>query len=82
MTEKMRRKIDQTTGSRVALVAVGEEAATADLARQFQVHPNQIPAWKKPLLENASQVIRRGHRRPPRWSGSARWTSCTPRPGS
>ena len=60
MTKKTRRKIDPATEARIALAAVREDATTADLARQYQVHPNQIYAWTKQLLEHAGRAFNPG----------------------
>jgi transposase-like protein len=41
----------------VALAAVKGEKTLADLAQQFDVHPNQITTWRTQLLEGAAGVF-------------------------
>ena len=51
---KGRRKHSQAFKAKVALEAVKGEETVAQLAARYEVHPGQIQAWKKALVEGAS----------------------------
>lgn len=59
----MRKNYDKTFKAKVALDAIKEELTIQELARKFDVHPNQISKWKKLLSENASDLFERPNKK-------------------
>ena len=41
----------------MTLAAIKGEKTLAELAQQYDVHPNQITAWKTQLLEGAAELF-------------------------
>ena len=54
---KTRRTIDAALKAKIALEALREQVTVADLAQRYQVHPNQVYAWKKQLQEHAPRAF-------------------------
>jgi transposase-like protein len=52
-----RRRFSGEFKSKVAVEAIKGQRTVAELAGQYQVHPNQITQWKKQLLDGAAQVF-------------------------
>ena len=57
---KKRRAHSPALKAKVALAAIQGEKTIAELAEQFQIHPNQITTWKKQLLNSAQEIFEKG----------------------
>lgn len=60
MARRKRRNHSPQFKAKVALAALTEEQTLAQLAQRFDVHPNQITAWKRQLLEGATGMFESG----------------------
>ncbi len=61
---KRKRRIHSSEfKARVALEAAREGRTLAGLAREYDVHANQVAAWKRQLLEGASGLFTRAAER-------------------
>jgi putative transposase len=57
MTRRPRRNHTPAFKAKVALAAVKGDGTLAELAQQFDIHPNQITQWKRQLLDGAAGVF-------------------------
>lgn len=57
MTRRPRRNHSPAFKAKVAVAAIKGEKTLAELAQQFDVHPNQIAQWRAQLVEGASGVF-------------------------
>ena len=60
MSKRVRRTHAPAFKAKVALAAIKGEKTLAELAQQYDVHPNQITAWKEQLVEAAAGVFGSG----------------------
>ncbi|MBV6486912.1 MAG: hypothetical protein GHHEDOFH_00849 [Pseudorhodoplanes sp.] len=60
MQRRARRNHTPAFKAKVALAAVKGDRTLAQLAEQFDVHPNQVTAWKAQLEGSAADVFGRG----------------------
>ena len=58
--KQSRRKHGAAFKAKVALAAIKGDRTIAELASAYGVHPNQIYAWKRQLLDGAASVFEGG----------------------
>ena len=60
MTRRPRRNHSPAFKAKVAIAAIKGDRTIAQLAEQFDVHPNQITTWKAQLESSATDVFGSG----------------------
>jgi len=55
--KKSRRKFTSEFKSKVAIEALKERYSLSELAKRFELHPNQISQWKQEFLEKSKDVF-------------------------
>lgn len=61
--QNKRRNHSAAFKAKVALAAAKGDKTIAELAGEYQVHPNQITQWKKRLLESLPEIFSRSRDR-------------------
>jgi transposase len=57
MERKPRRKFSADFKAKVVIEALKERSTIEELARKYELHPNQITIWKKQFLEHSAAVF-------------------------
>lgn len=57
MARRSRRNHSPAFKGKVALLAVRGELTVAELAKKFDIHPNQVAQWKAQLLDNVAAAF-------------------------
>jgi transposase-like protein len=57
MTRRARRTHNPAFKAKVALAAIKGEKTLAELAQQYDVHLNQITAWKAQVVDGSAELF-------------------------
>ena len=55
--KRTRRKFSSSFKAKVAIEALKERYSLAELAKRFELHPNQISQWKQEFVKNSDAVF-------------------------
>src|ERR1700681_4238433 len=72
MNRRPRRNHTPTFKAKVALAALKGDRTLAQLAEQFDVHPNQITSWKAQLEEGPADLFGPGVKGPAQPAGDVK----------
>lgn len=61
--KRNRRKFSSDFKAKVVLEALKEKSTIEELAKKYELHPNQITLWKKEFLANASAAFESSNNR-------------------
>jgi transposase len=57
MEKRARRKFSADFKTKVVIEALKERNTIEEIARKYELHPNQITTWKKEFLAHAASVF-------------------------
>jgi len=63
MARQKRRVLSASFKARIAIEALREEKSLAQLASKYDIHANQISAWKRQAREGLVDVFGRGEKK-------------------
>ena len=59
MAKSTRRRFNRAFKAKVALEALSERHTLAELAAKYELHPNQISAWKRQAKDGLARLSHR-----------------------
>lgn len=57
MEKKSRRKFSADFKAKVVIESLKEKNTIEEIARKYELHPNQVTLWKKEFLSRASNIF-------------------------
>jgi transposase-like protein len=60
---KKRQSFDKAFKAKVVLEALREEMTLQEIAKKYDVHPNQISLWKKQAIESLPEIFERPNKK-------------------